>query len=205
MDVLTLAVVALGIGFLFLALLCLALARQVGVLSERIAPAGALAMNAILRVGQEGPTLSVNSLSGTPISLGGKKANSTLMFFLSSDCPVCASVLPAVKAAEQSERKWLDVVYLSDGDLQRNHAYAKRQDIPEERFAISEAAGRQYGVAKLPYAVLLDESGKIASLGVVNSREHIDSLFEAKERSVASIQDYMADRAGQSASTREAS
>ena len=29
-------------------------------------------------------------------------------------------------------------------------------------------------------------------MGIVNSREHLDSLFEAKERNVASIQDYMA-------------
>ena len=31
-------------------------------------------------------------------------------------------------------------------------------------------------------------------MGIVNSREHIDSLFEAKERSVASIQEYMKQR-----------
>ena len=40
-------------------------------------------------------------------------------------------------------------------------------------------------------AVLIDESGQIASMGIINSREHLESLFEAKERKVASIQDYM--------------
>ena len=28
-------------------------------------------------------------------------------------------------------------------------------------------------------------------MGMINSREHIDSLFEAKERKVASIQEFM--------------
>jgi len=28
-------------------------------------------------------------------------------------------------------------------------------------------------------------------MGIINSREHLESLFEAKERKVASIQDYM--------------
>jgi hypothetical protein len=46
-------------------------------------------------------------------------------------------------------------------------------------------------VSKLPYGVLIDEQGRIASLGIVNSREHLDSLFEAKERKVASIQEFV--------------
>ena len=64
-------------------------------------------------------------------------------------------------------------------------------DIP---LVLSEALGRSLGVSKLPYAVLLDEQGKIASLGLINSREHLESLFEAKERNVASIQDFLTRR-----------
>jgi len=51
--------------------------------------------------------------------------------------------------------------------------------------------GKSYGVSKLPYAVLIDENQRVSSMGIVNSREHLDSLFEAKERNVASIQEYM--------------
>ena len=46
-------------------------------------------------------------------------------------------------------------------------------------------------VAKLPYAVLLDGSGVVRAKGLVNSREHLESLFEAVERGVASIQDWV--------------
>ena len=60
---------------------------------------------------------------------------------------------------------------------------------------VSELVGKSYGVSKLPYAVLVDEHQRVASMGIVNSREHLDSLFEAKERGVASIQDYMNQRA----------
>ena len=58
-------------------------------------------------------------------------------------------------------------------------------------YVVSEILGKTYGVSKLPYAVLIDEQGKIASMGIVNSREHLESLFEAKEHKVASIQEYM--------------
>jgi methylamine dehydrogenase accessory protein MauD len=48
-----------------------------------------------------------------------------------------------------------------------------------------------YQIGKLPYAVLLDESGKVRSKGLVNTREHLESLFEAKERGVASLQEFV--------------
>jgi methylamine dehydrogenase accessory protein MauD len=44
-------------------------------------------------------------------------------------------------------------------------------------------------VAKLPYAVLIDTAGVIRAKGLVNTREHLESLFEASERGVASIQE----------------
>ena len=51
-----------------------------------------------------------------------------------------------------------------------------------------------YGVGKLPYAALVDENGRIVAFGLVNSREHIESLFEAKERGLASIQAYLSNK-----------
>jgi hypothetical protein len=39
--------------------------------------------------------------------------------------------------------------------------------------------------------VLLDGAGVVRAKGLVNSREHLESLFEAMERGVASIQDYV--------------
>jgi methylamine dehydrogenase accessory protein MauD len=47
-------------------------------------------------------------------------------------------------------------------------------------------------VNRLPYAVLLDGAGVLRAKGLVNSREHLESLFEARERGVASLQDWLA-------------
>ena len=38
----------------------------------------------------------------------------------------------------------------------------------------------------------IDAEGVIRAKGIVNTREHLESLFEAKERGVASVQEYMA-------------
>jgi methylamine dehydrogenase accessory protein MauD len=58
-------------------------------------------------------------------------------------------------------------------------------------YVVSEQLGRSYGVAKLPYAVLIDEAGKLSSTGLVNTREHLESLFVAKETGVGSIQQFL--------------
>jgi len=49
-------------------------------------------------------------------------------------------------------------------------------------------------VSRLPYAVLIDERGVIRAKGLVNSREHLESLFNAKELGVGTVQDYIRDR-----------
>lgn len=195
MDALVVSNIALWIGFIVMVIVNLALARQIGVLYERVAPAGALMMNQKLAVGAEAPVLAVKTLEGDSIELGrtaGDKAQ--LLFFLSPDCPVCNELTPALKAAARSEAHWLRVVLASDGEEQDHRAYVERKGLQSFPYVVSELLGKTFGVSKLPYAVLVDEQGKIASMGIINSREHLDSLFEAKERKVASIQDYMKKR-----------
>lgn len=173
-----------------------ALTRQIGVLYERVAPAGALAMNQNLEVGQDAPELSLQTLDSKLVTIGGMPMDkkSQLIFFASPDCPVCKTLMPAVKSAAKHESDWLNLVIGSDGKNQDHLGYVKQQGLDEYPYVVSELLGKTYGVAKLPYAVLIDEKGKIASIGIVNSREHLDSLFEAKERNVASIQDFINNR-----------
>ena len=52
-------------------------------------------------------------------------------------------------------------------------------------------AGHAYQVDKLPHAVLIDHDGKIVSKGLVNSREHLESLVVAHEMGLESVQDYI--------------
>jgi methylamine dehydrogenase accessory protein MauD len=52
-----------------------------------------------------------------------------------------------------------------------------------------------YQVSRLPYAVLIDGDGTLRARGLINSREHLESLFEAKRLGVASLQEYLEERA----------
>ncbi len=195
MDLLVVSNIVLWIGFIAMVVVNLALTRQIGVLYERIAPAGALMMNQTLSVGAQAPELTVPTVAGGIEEVGKVvDGKSQLLFFLSPDCPVCNELTPALKSAAKAEAAWMRVILASDGEEQDHRAYIARKGLEAFPYVVSELLGKTYGVSKLPYAVLIDEQGKIASMGIINSREHLDSLFEAKERKVASIQEYMSRR-----------
>ena len=185
--------ITLWILLIGLALTVVALARQIGVLHERIAPAGALMVSGGPKVGEASPVLDVVDIAGQEYSIGTVRedAKSTLLFFLSPNCPVCKTLLPVLKSSQKSERDWLDILLTSDGDSAEQQALIEEYKLQEFSYILSSNLGMTYQVGKLPFAVLLDNEGIIRSKGLVNSREHLESLFEAKERGVASIQEYM--------------
>ncbi|WP_300538468.1 methylamine dehydrogenase accessory protein MauD [Sphingosinicella sp.] len=194
MSMIVVSQVLLWITVAVLGVLVAALARQVGVLHERIAPAGALTLHQGVKVGDAAPEMHVKSLSGDAVVIGGARGRSQLIFFLSPDCPICKTLLPVFKSAAAAESGWLDAILASDGDEAAHRRLMMAEGLAGFPYVLSEDLGRRFGVSKLPYAVLIGEDGKIASLGLVNTREHLESLFEAKERGVASLQDFLAKR-----------
>lgn len=187
--------ILLWIAVIVLAVLVAALARQVGVLHERIAPAGALTLHQHVAIGEAPTPVELKTLDGSSVTIGGiREGRSQLVFFAAPDCPMCKSLLPVLRSSASAEADWLDIVIAGDGSERAYRAMAAEHALDAMPLILSEALGRSFGVSKLPYAVLIDEAGKVASLGLVNSREHLESLFEAKERGVASMQDFLARR-----------
>jgi methylamine dehydrogenase accessory protein MauD len=174
-----------------LALTVLALARQVGVLHERVAPAGALLSGAGPGVGEPSPRLEVHALSGNAVTVGGSLAagRALLMLFVSHTCPICKKLIPVAQDFTKTER--LEVLYVGDGDLQEQNRLIAQFGIDSQRFVNGPEIGLAYRVDKLPYAVLLDDQGMISAKGLVNSREHLESLIIAKESGFATLQSYL--------------
>ena len=169
----------------------LALARQIGVLHDRVAPAGALTTKAGPGVGEQSPLLEVHALAGNAITVGGKLAagKALLMLFVSSTCPICKKLIPIAKNFARSER--LDVLFVGDADPAEQRTLIAQFELDEHCFVNGPEVGMTFRIDKLPYAVLLDDAGMIAAKGLVNSREHFESLIVAKETGYATIQSYL--------------
>ena len=190
--------IVLWVVVLALMVVVLALTRQLGVLHERITPVGALMLNKGLTVGERAPTVEVQDLAGENLSVGLPRSDgkSTLLLFVSPTCPVCKSLLPIVKSSGKDERGWLDIILASDGNPEEHREYVRANGLGNVPYVVSAPLGMTYQVSRLPFAALLDEAGVLRARGLVNSREHLESLFEAKRLGVASLQDYFANFAG---------
>lgn len=176
---------------LLLGVAVLALARQVGVLHMRVAPAGALTTSAGPAVGSAAAAIPAKTIEGTSTTVGGHLHGVPLrlLMFVSPSCPLCKNLIPMAKSFARDER--VQLVFIGDDD-----AAAQRQMIAEHGlggypFINGPEVGQAYEVAKLPYAVLMDEHGTILSKGLVNSREHLESLVIAHEMGIRSVQDYI--------------
>lgn len=191
MNALMVSNIVLWVLVLALLVAVWALARQIGILYERVAPLGALVTDAGPPIGAAAPRLVVTTLAARSLTLGGASARSTLLFFLSPTCPVCKKLLPVLKSVAQAERDKVDVVLASDGDMPEHLAFYKAARLSQFPYVLSRELGTAYRVSRLPYAVLIDEGGTIRAKGLINTREHLDSLFTASDLGVASVQQFV--------------
>lgn len=185
-----------------LAVTVLALARQVGVLHERLAPLGALTNDKGPEVGDAAPRFSLTAFSGAPVSLGGRRAAGKLqmLFFVSPVCPICKKLLPVTKSFARSEK--LDLIYIGDGEMGEQREMVAALGLDAARYVSAAEVGMAFRIGKLPYAVLIDDDGTIVAKGLVNSREHLESLIVAKETGFASIQSYLTSNEGTASDLR---
>jgi methylamine dehydrogenase accessory protein MauD len=179
---------------LVLAVLLFGLARQVGLLHERVAPMGAMTSDQGPAVGDLAPTLTAATLEGVRFEIGGPSAQgrSRLLLFVSPACPVCKKLLPIARSVAHAER--LEVVLVGDGDTNAQRAMIRQFALENLPFLNSPQVGLAFHVGKLPYAILIDAEGVIRAKGLVNSREHLESLIVAEETGFGTIQAYLAAR-----------
>jgi len=182
--------------FSWIVILCLgvamvALARQIGVLHMRVAPAGALTPARGPAVGEKSPRLDLATIDGAQVAIGKALAagRKQLLMFVSPHCPICKELIPVAKSF--IKREDLDIVFMGDDELADQRAMIARTGIEGMPFVNNSAAGRIFQVDKLPHAVLIGEDGTILSKGLVNSREHLESLVVSHEMGIVSVQDYL--------------
>jgi methylamine dehydrogenase accessory protein MauD len=182
----------LWVAVLALGAIVFALVRQIGVLHERVAPAGALVLAGGPKVGDAAPPFTGVDIFQREVRIGGADAQrrATLLFFVSPTCPICKTLLPVARSL--AAREGARLVFASDGANEDHVGFALRSGLEPYPYLVSTELGLAHQVGKLPHAVLIDAAGVVRGKGLVSTREHLESLFEAMERGVASIQEFVA-------------
>jgi methylamine dehydrogenase accessory protein MauD len=174
--------VMLWLLVIVLAVVVVALARQIGTLHLRLGPRGALEMD------EEGPPLGellppaeADDVDGRRVAIGGP-GEAQLLMFVSPGCGVCEQVLPSIPVIARSGA--LKPYILTDMDpAETKIAYRNKQLgaplVPAVDFVM------RYGVPGTPYVVITDASGLVQAKGTVNNLEQMEGLVDsARKRSV---------------------
>lgn len=191
-EILTASLVLLWVVVLLLLFAVVALARQIGLLHERVAPAGALMHSTGPKVGELAPTLELEDIDGKALRVGGPRTAAQLILFVSPTCPICKTLVPTAKSLVRSERGRLELAFGSDGgDPAVHRQYIADMGLENFPYIVSMELGMKFEVGKLPFAVLIGADGVLRSKGLVNNREHLESLVESMDTGFTSIQDYL--------------
>jgi methylamine dehydrogenase accessory protein MauD len=194
LEALIVSNIVLWLVVVVLALMVFALTRQVGILHERVAPAGALMPTSGPKVGELTSALALTDIRGQALEIGGGSDSGLASFilFISPTCPVCKSLVPTAKALVRSEKSRMQLILASDGDkLAQHEAYAQDLDLEKYSYVLSEELGRTFEVSKLPFAVLIGGDGILKGKGLVNTREHMESLIESMDSGITTVQEYI--------------
>ena len=198
-DALLVSNILLWIALIALGFVVMALTRQIGLLHERLARVGALAQQRGPEVGEAAPRFDLQDLAGENLAVGAPLPGvRTLLFFLSPTCPVCETLLPTLLRVARDEAPGLRLILASDGEPEEHRAFRAEKGLEDHPYVLSRELGVAFAVAKLPTAILIDAEGIVRAKGMVNTREHLESLFRAHELGAGSIQEFVArDTAGE--------
>jgi methylamine dehydrogenase accessory protein MauD len=148
------------------------------------------------RPGEPAPVVEVEDAAGTRLRVGAPDPSgaSTLLLFVAPACPICKVLLPIARSLRA--REGLRLVIASDSSRAEHEAFLREHKLERETLVLSAPLGLAWQVPRVPYAALIDAQGMVRARGLVNTREHLESLLEARDRGVASIQEFVAKRKG---------
>ncbi len=165
----------LWLAVLALLFVVFALARQIGVLHERLAPSGAGVPPRGVREGEQLPAMQLTDLRGVAVDIGAARGRGMLLLFVSPTCPLCRVLTPlAVDLAQAAGR---DLVLASEGgDIDRHREYVAAQGI-EVPYVLSSELVRALDVGLLPFAAVLGADGVLQARGRVNDGSELQRLL----------------------------
>mgnify|MGYP003362426909 CR=1 FL=1 len=158
-------------------------------LFQEIAPVGALTSARGLQPGGLCPPGAFATLDGRSMALAGGGLP-RLLLFVSATCPISRKVIPIARSFCTQEQ--LELVLAGDDTPAVQAHFAQQTHTPPALFINDPALGRALEVDKLPAAFLLDPQGVLVARGLVNNREHLESLLNAWESGFGTVQAYLA-------------
>ena len=120
-----------------------------------------------LPLGEPAPPLRLPDLSGRLVELDQFEGKDTLVLFWNPECRFCKEMLPQLRSWESDRGvTGKELLLISTGTVEANRAMNLQSTVLLDQ---SFSAGRAFGIAGTPSAVLINADGKIGSSGAVGA------------------------------------
>jgi len=170
------------------------LARHVAFLYMRLGPLGARMMDSGPPIAEQAPQKSVVDANGTSVALSGTRSRLQLLLFISPGCKTCHDLAPSVRRLANASRRDLDFAIVASGARDHNLRFIKEYDLSSVTYIINDQIGLDYGIIITPYALLLDTNGRVVTKGLVNNIAHLESILNAHDVGVSSLEKLFRDQ-----------
>lgn len=172
------------------------LARQIGIIYERLGSTGARAMDAGPMIGEIAPAFKQIDIFGQLIEVPSSTGKLTLLFFTSTHCSICSTLMPSLKSIADSERDSLEVVLINaDGSTEKEaRKFAQMNKTSNIPFVVSQELGLEYRVTIAPYVIVVDKDRKVVTKGLVNDVSQLESILNAVDSGHSTLEGFMESR-----------
>jgi methylamine dehydrogenase accessory protein MauD len=175
--------------------LTLALARLVGqLMSRRFPTSGARVIDPGPDIGATVENWEGADLAGNPLSLRFPRRRDLFLLYVAPHCTACARLLPSARRFFQEIASAADSVWVMTQKVtpEALRAYARDKGMQAWPGLSEEALPPRWRVGGAPYGLWVGADGKVKAKGMVDRREHLESLMHAAEIGHPSIQSYVA-------------
>jgi methylamine dehydrogenase accessory protein MauD len=166
----------LFVAVVALAFLVLGTLRALGVLNWRLDQMEITRPSRLgregLKVGKKAPDFTLPSVAGGEVSLRDFCGRKLLLVFTQAGCGPCHEIAPELNRLQAKGEHQVLVVNNGEPDETREWAaevHARFPVLMQEKFSLS----KRYEIFATPFAFLIDETGTIASNGIVGSAQYL--------------------------------
>jgi methylamine dehydrogenase accessory protein MauD len=198
-------VVLWGVVLLLVGLI-LALARLVGqLMSRRFPGAGARVIDPGPDIGATVESWEGTDPAGDPVSLRFPRARDLFLLYVAPHCTACARLLPSARHFFKEIAPAADAVWVMTQGAKPEalRAYAREKGIEAYPGLAEEALPPGWRVGGAPFGLWVGADGKVKAKGMVDRREHLESLRQAVEVGHPSFQSYVTAQAEEEEQRRE--
>jgi methylamine dehydrogenase accessory protein MauD len=175
-------------------ILTITLARLVGqMMSRRFPGNGARVINPGPEIGTRGEGWGGTDLLGNEATVRFPRERGVFLLYMAPHCTMCAGLLPAARRfvkeiAAEAELMWVIVQGSRDFQI----GYAKENGLTQQTVFAEDQLPDPFRVGGAPFGLWLDAAGEVRAKGMINNREHLESLRHAAATGHPSVQSFLA-------------